>query len=76
MTYKLVGEYEFHQYKIPILINNIDINKIVVFNKFPFSKQDFNYFIGYNDDTEIRPLHIFFQEMSAYILIRLNGYIF
>ena len=76
MTYQLVEEYEFHQYKIPILINNIDINKIVVFNKFPFSKQDFKYFIGYNDDTEIRPLRIFFQEMSANILIRLNAYIF
>ena len=32
-----------------ILINNIDINKIVVSNKFPFGKQDFKYFIGYKD---------------------------
>ena len=29
-----------------ILINNIDINKIVVFNKVLFSKQDFTHFIG------------------------------
>ena len=26
--------YKFHQYKIPISINNIDINKMVVSNKF------------------------------------------
>ena len=31
-----IEEYEFHQYKILILINNIDINKIVVSNKLPF----------------------------------------
>ena len=42
-------EYEFHQYKSPISINGIDINKIGVSNKFPFGKQDFKYFIGYKD---------------------------
>ena len=42
-------EYEFYQSKIPISINDIDINKIVVSNKFPFGKQDFKYFIGYKD---------------------------
>ena len=40
-------EYEFYQYKIPFSINDIDINEIVVSNKFPFSKQDFKYFIVY-----------------------------
>ena len=45
-----IQKYKFHQYKIPILINNIDINKIVVSNKFPFDKQDFKYFIGYKNN--------------------------
>ena len=35
-------EYEFYQYKTPISINDIDINKIVISNKFPFGKKDFN----------------------------------
>ena len=38
-----IEEYEFHQYKNPISINDIDINKIVVSNKFPSGKQDFKY---------------------------------
>ena len=38
-----IEEYKFHQYRSPILINNKDVNKIVVSNKFPFSKQDFKY---------------------------------
>ena len=31
-----IEEYEFHQYKSPILINDTDINAIVVSNKFFF----------------------------------------
>ena len=59
-----IEEYKFHQYKSPFSINNIDINKIVS-NQFTFGKQDFKYFIGYKDE-EIRPLCIFFPEVSIY----------
>ena len=41
-----IEEYKFHKYKSPISLNIVDINKIVVSNKFPFDKQDFKYFIG------------------------------
>ena len=57
-----IQEYEFHQQKGPISINNIDINEIVVSNKFPFGKKDFKYFIRYKDNKEIRPLSIFFPQ--------------
>ena len=52
MTVKLKNT-NFHQYKSPILINDIDINKIVVSNKFTFGKQDFKCFIGYKDSEKI-----------------------
>ena len=42
-----IEEFEFHQYKSPISINDIDNNKLVVSNKLPFGKQDFKYLIGY-----------------------------
>ena len=58
--------YEFHQYNSPILINDVDINEIVVSNKFPFGKQDFEYYVGYKDNKEIRPLGIYFPEMSIH----------
>ena len=48
------------------MINNLDIDKVVVSTVFTFSKQDFNYFIGYKDNKEIRPLCIFFPEMSRF----------
>ena len=59
-----IEKYEFHQCKCPILIENIDINKMVVSNKFLFGKRDFTYFIGYIDNKDIRPLCIFFSEVS------------
>ena len=59
-----IEEYEFHQYKSAILINDIDIDEILVSNKFPFDTQDFKYFIGYKDNKEIRPLCIFYLELS------------
>ena len=37
-----IEEDEFYQYKSPISINKIDINKIIVSNKFPFGRQYFN----------------------------------
>ena len=39
-----IEEQKFHQNKNFILINDIDINKIVVSNKLPFGKQNFKYF--------------------------------
>ena len=61
-----IEKYKFHQYKSPISIDNIDINKNVVSNKASFGKKDFKYFIGCKDAKKIRPLCIFFPKVSAY----------
>ena len=55
-----IEKYKFHQYKSPILKNELNINKIAVSNTFPIGKRDFKYSIGYKDNTEIRPLGTFF----------------
>ena len=46
-----IEKYKFHQYKSPILINNIDINKIVVSNKVKRNsiKKEFDSEPEYND---------------------------
>ena len=61
-----IEEYKFHQYKSPISIDDIDINEIVVSNKFAFGKQGFKYFIVQEHNKEIRLLCKFFPEMSIY----------
>ena len=45
------------------MISNIDINKIVISNRFLFDNKDFKYFIGYK---EIRLLCLFFPEINIY----------
>ena len=42
-----IAECEFQQHKSPISMNGIEINEIVVSNKFPFGIQSFEYFTGY-----------------------------
>ena len=48
-----IEKYKLHKNKNPILINNIDINKIAVSNKVSFGKNDFKYFINYNNSKKI-----------------------
>ena len=62
-----IEKYKFQQYKIPISINDINIDKIVECNKLLFGKQDFKHFIGYKDSENIIPLCIFCPQMIIYI---------
>ena len=49
-----IQKQKFHQHIGPILIKNIDTNKIVVSNQVSFGKKGFKYFIGYKDAEKIR----------------------
>ena len=52
--------------KNPILISDVNFNKIIVSNKVPFGKKGFKYFIGYKDDRKVRPLCIILSKITAY----------
>ena len=51
-----IKKQKFHQYKRPILIDNIDVNKTGVSNKVSFDKNRFEYFICYKDIIKIGSL--------------------
>ena len=54
---------KFHQYKRPISIDNIEVDKIVVYKKVSFVKNRFRYSLA----TKIlKPLLIFLPKMSVY----------
>ena len=44
----------------------MDIIEIVVSNKVSFDKKGFQYFIGYEDAKNVRPLCILLPKISAY----------
>ena len=58
-----IENHKFHQYKSPISIRNIDINKVIVSNTVFFSKIDFECYIG---SKEVIPFCMFLPKMSAY----------
>ena len=69
-----IEELKFHQYKSSISIKDIDINKIVASNKFPFGKQDFKYFISCKNTKKLGLYAYSFQKWVYIknILIKIN----
>ena len=51
-----VSKSNFCKSKKPFKAEDIDISKILVSRKEPYSKESIKYYIGYNDDDVIRPL--------------------
>ena len=65
---------KFHENIIPILMNDIDINKIVVYNKLRFCKQGFIYFIACKDDKKLNRYANSFQKgvQIESVLMKMN----
>ena len=59
-------KYKLHQYRRPISIDNIDVNKRVVSNKIFFGKSDFKYFIGYED---AKKLYLYAYSFQTWVYI-------
>ena len=57
-----IEKLKFHQYKKPISIKNVDINKIVVSNKVSFGKKSSKYFIGCKDTKKLDLYEYYFQK--------------
>ena len=56
-----IDKQKCYQYKRPISIKNIDVNKIVVSNKVSFGTKGFKFFIGLKDAKKI-DLHVYFSQ--------------
>ena len=72
-----IEKHKFHQCS-PIQMNDSDINKIIVSNKFLSGKQDFKYFIGFKDSKKTGLYAYSFQKRvnMEQILLKLNECIF
>ena len=56
----------FHNSKHTVDINNIDINKMLMFHETLYdNKKSYKYFIGYKSNEGIRPLRIMLSQMSV-----------
>ena len=62
-----VDKKKFHMSKKAIDLMSVNLNKIVVSDKFNYNEDCFKYFIGYQKGKIVRPLCIILPQMSGYI---------
>ena len=68
-----VNKKEFHRSKQPIDLDLVNVDQIVVSNKFKYSDGGFEYFIGYKEGQIVKPLCIILPQMTEYIKYFENG---
>ena len=62
-----VDKKEFHKSKKAIDLMSVNIDQIVVSNKFKHNNKGFKYFIVYQENEIIKPLCIILPQISGYI---------
>ena len=68
-----VNKREFHKSKQKIDLKSVNVNQIVVSDKFEHSDDGLKYFIGYQEGEIVKPLCIILPQMSGYIKYFENG---
>ena len=68
-----LNKKEFHKSKEPIDLMSVNIDQIVVSDKFKHNNEGFKYFIGCQEGEIVRPLFIILPQMSEYIKYFKNG---
>ena len=68
-----VNKKEFHKSKQPIDLDLVNVDQIVVSDKFKHSDGGFKYFIGYKEGEIIKPLRMILPQMTGYIKYFENG---
>ena len=56
---------EFHKSKQPINLMSVNVDQIVVSDKFKHSDKGYKYFIGYQESEIVKPLCIILPQMSG-----------
>ena len=62
-----VNKKEFHKSKQPIDLMSVNVDQIVVSDKFKHNNEGFKYFIGYQEGGIVKPLCIILPQISGYI---------
>ena len=62
-----LNKKEFHKSKEPIDLFSVNVDQIVVSDKFKHNNKVFKHFIGYQEGEIVKPLCIILPQMSGYI---------
>ena len=64
-----LNKEEFQKSKQPIDLKSVNVDQIVVSDRFKHIDDGFTYFIGYQEGKIVKPLCIILPQMSGYINI-------
>ena len=70
---KEVDEKKFYSSKEAILLDSVDLNKIVVSSRWKLKDTAYKYFCGYLNNDVIKPLCVILLQMNGYIKYFDNG---
>ena len=68
-----LNKKEFHSSKEPIDLFSVNVDQIVVSDKFKHNNKVLKHFIGYQKGEIVKPLCIILPQMSGYIRYFKNG---
>ena len=65
----MFGDIEiFYSSNTPVLLRDVDIEKVLASDKISFGEKNYKYVIGYlHNDHKVKPLHIMLPKTSAYV---------
>ena len=70
---KKINKKEFYSSKEAILLDFVDLSKIVVSKKWKIDDKTYKYFCGYLNNDAIKPLCVISPQMNGYIKYFDNG---
>ena len=73
MTALKLTKKKYHESKQPINSGLVNVDQIVISDKFIHNDDGFEYFIGYKEDDIVKPLYIISPQMSGYMKYFENG---
>ena len=62
-----VNKKEFHKSKQPVNLDVVNVDQIVISDKFKHSNGGFKYFIDYREGEVVKPLSIILPQTNGYI---------
>ena len=68
-----VNKKKFHLSEESIDLMSVNVDQIVVSDKFKHNNEGFKYFIGYQEGEIVKPLCIILPQMNGYIKYFKNG---
>ena len=68
-----LNKKEFHKSKEPIDLFSVNVDQIVVSDKFKHNDEGFKHFIGYLEGEIIKPLCIILPQINGYVKYFENG---